>query len=137
MKFKFTASPYLFKSGQTLGVAQSFAAFLHLKHEGFAVAERATAGTASHRQVVYCAETIEAGVTAHVVDSAAQDHLVFALQRNKIKSSLACQHFLLCLSYEGNNCIKFLTKIQYRLLQTLKLGHHMASHQNNILFYWK
>lgn len=37
--------------------------------------------TAGHGQVVYCAETVKAGVAADLVDSTAQDHLMLALQK--------------------------------------------------------
>lgn len=40
----------------------------------------AAVGTAGHGQVVYCTETVEAGVTAELVDGTGQDHLMFALQ---------------------------------------------------------
>lgn len=71
---------YLFVLGQTLCVAQSFAAAVHLQHERLVVAVGAAVGTASHGQVVYCTETVEAGVTAELVDGTGQDHLMFALQ---------------------------------------------------------
>lgn len=71
---------YLFVLGQTLCVAQSFAAAVHLQHERLVVAVGAAVGTAGHGQVVYCTETVEAGVTAELVDGTGQDHLMFALQ---------------------------------------------------------
>ena len=40
----------------------------------------AAVGTAGHGQVVHCTETVEAGVTAELVDGTGQDHLMFALQ---------------------------------------------------------
>lgn len=74
--------PYLFVFPQTIQVAHGFAALFQLQHERFAVAVRATVGAARHRKVIYCTEAVKAGVTAHLVDSAAQYHLMFALQRD-------------------------------------------------------
>lgn len=71
---------YRFVSGQTLCIAQSFVAVLHLEHERPAVAVGATVGTAGHGQLVHHAEAVEAGVAADLVDGTAQDHLVFTLQ---------------------------------------------------------
>lgn len=74
--------PYLFVFPQTIQVAHGFAALFQLQHERFAVAVRATVGAARHRKVIYSTEAVKAGVTAHLVDSAAQYHLMFALQRD-------------------------------------------------------
>lgn len=73
--------PCLFELSQTLGVAQRLAAVVHLQQQRFAVAVQAAVGAAGHRQVVGGAEAVEAGVAAHLVNGSAQDHLVFALQR--------------------------------------------------------
>lgn len=82
---------YLFVLGQTLCVAQSFAAAVHLQHERLVVAVGAAVGTAGHGQVVYCTETVEAGVTAELVDGTGQDHLMFALQDGWQKKSVLFQ----------------------------------------------
>lgn len=71
---------YLFVLGQALCVAQSFVAAFHLQHERLVVAVRAAVCTAGHGEVVHCAETVETGVAADLMDSTAQDHLMLALQ---------------------------------------------------------
>lgn len=88
---------YLFVLGQTLCVAQSFAAAVHLQHERLVVAVGAAVGTAGHGQVVYCTETVEAGVTAELVDGTGQDHLMFALQDGWQKKSVLFQKWTLQL----------------------------------------
>lgn len=71
----------LFVFGQTLCIAQSFAVAFQLQQHRFAVAVGGAVCTAGHGQVVYRTETRKAGVTAHLVDGAIQDHLVFALYK--------------------------------------------------------
>lgn len=43
--------------------------------------------TTGHGQVFYCAETFKAGVTAKLVDSTIQDHIMCALYKGWQKNS--------------------------------------------------
>lgn len=45
----------------------------------------ATVGAAGHGQVVHLTEAVEAGVAADLVNGAAQDHLMFALEGEERK----------------------------------------------------
>lgn len=84
---RFCEFSYLFVLGQTLCIAQSFAAAFHLQQHGFVVAVGAAVCTAGHGEVVHCTETFKAGVTAQLMDGAIQDHLMFALYKGWQKKS--------------------------------------------------
>lgn len=71
----------LFVFGQTLCIAQSFAAAFQLQQHRFAVAVGGAVCTAGHGQVVDCTETCKAGITAQLMDGTVQDHLMFALYK--------------------------------------------------------
>ena len=86
---------YLFILGQTLCVAQSLAAAVHLQQHRFAVAVGAAVSAAGHGQVVHAAEAFEAGVAAQFMDRAVQDHLVFTLLGNTRRRT-GSQRFVLC-----------------------------------------
>lgn len=72
---------YLLVFDQTFCIAQSFVVFFHLQQQRFAVAKGATVCTSSHGQIVYSTETVKAGVAADFMNRAAQDDLMFALEK--------------------------------------------------------
>lgn len=116
---------YLFVLGQTLCVAQSFAAAVHLQHERLVVAVGAAVGTAGHGQVVYCTETVEAGVTAELVDGTGQDHLMFALQDGWQKKSVLFQKWTLQLQGQRAKGLCVLYNVIHRtILQIWECGSH-------------
>lgn len=99
---------YLFVLGQTLCVAQSFAAVVHLQHQWFVVAVGAAVRAAGHRQVVHRTETVKTGVTADLVDSTTQDHLMFAL-----RGEMTNDQFRISESAENLSADIFIIKVIY------------------------